>query len=418
MFERGSRIAVVIYRYTESRSRADLLFVFNAARGRLRALCGPEADADESLDITPAMSCSGRVPRRGVASTTRAAVSRESLTAAADALGFVPSRRQYDAWREKQPRPDEFAASSFIRRAFHGSWVKATAELDGLAPEVTAGRLLQQGRKFRDEEIERALELFAADVPAGQRTQRAYKLWAEDHGRRRGAVDVPLSWRTVASYFGKSWNAMIEEQTGEPEQAQRRFPLRGGGRSTRQRSKQQVLEALRQCAEKLEVVFPTKRQFDDWVRDSVDAKGSRPCQMSNTVAHMFGSWPLALSAAGLVSQDEYALYSRSPLRRMDAQGALPFLAAALRDRGGRGRGSPLTRTEYTKWRWSVILHPEAAGVSIPCGEAIRSRFDGKWTEAVERALTAKPAPNIAPHWHEQAFTGERAPLSQRRRVEV
>ena len=37
------------------------------------------------------------------------------------------------------------------------SWVKATAELDGLAPEATAGRLLQQGRKFRNEEIERAL---------------------------------------------------------------------------------------------------------------------------------------------------------------------------------------------------------------------------------------------------------------------
>jgi hypothetical protein len=410
MYVRGDRIAVVIYRFIEARSRTDLLHVFNAARAALAAIrreTAPRPGADDRSQTTVLGLHAAKV-----------AVARASLEQAALDLRRVPSRREYDRWRSQQPRPEEFATATFIRRAFRGSWVEATAELDGLSPDVTARRLLQNGQEFSLAQMDRALEMFAAAVPHGERTQHAYMKWATDYVRLPGAFDVPLNVATLTTRFGLSWSDLLEQKTGERESTLRSMSAPLATPRARSLTAEEKLDCVRMCARELKLPVPTALEFDRWARCRFDSGGRRVAQHSHTIAKSFGGWAGTLFAAGLLTQEQRILHRHRTVHSVFGDEALRFVAAALRDRGTGADGAELTRVGYANWRCSVMLHPEAAGLRVPSGSSILGHAGMKWNEAVRRARGLAPSKAVPPHWHLQRYGGAGVPTSQPRRADA
>lgn len=193
---RGDGLAIALYRFLELRPVADIEYVFAAAVAR-RASIKPSL-SEAALGAADGPEAGGRVER-----------ARASLLAASTELGRLPSRRDYDRWRDAKPRPERFASASFIRRLSNGSWTEALGQIGAPAADSSARRLLSNGRAFTDADRERAWRLFAANVPADQRTRANYAKWAKQYVLRDGAFDVPVAVATLTRGSGRRWRELL-----------------------------------------------------------------------------------------------------------------------------------------------------------------------------------------------------------------
>ena len=217
----GDQLAVAIYRALERGAKADIRHVLAAIAAWESSQSSPQG----STDLGSASDASD-----GAAEDTERA--QRSLRRAIAELGSFPSRRGYDRWRDRQPDRDELASSTFIRKAHRNSWPEALAAAGAPGPDVTARRLLSNGRAFSLQERQRALRLFAAAVPHGQRTIGAYRKWAHKYVLEPGAVDVPVTPKTFTKH-GINWFDVLID-AGLPDEASARTPPSRTGRRRRQ----------------------------------------------------------------------------------------------------------------------------------------------------------------------------------------
>jgi hypothetical protein len=154
------------------------------------------------------------------------------MRAAVVELGRFPSRRRYDLWREQWPNATELASATLIRKVFDNSWRKALEAAGAPQADVTARRLLSNGRAFRPADRRLALRLFAAAVPPGQRTQRAYTDWARAYVLDAGATDIPTNAKSFTKRPRAKWFEVLMD-AGMPNEAAARAPLSGGLREGR-----------------------------------------------------------------------------------------------------------------------------------------------------------------------------------------
>ena len=222
----GGPLAIRLYRLLEERPPADLQHVLDAVRataclarfsGSAQLGPGPEAD-----DVK--------------AGGANVAFARRSLLAARDALGRIPSRPAYDAWRAGQPAPEDYASATTIRRRLgEGDWSKAMFEVGAVGPDVTARRLLANGARFSKNECRTGLTLFFAAAPDSKRGFSDYGRWARAYSRRADAWRIPLHPQTITSRLRAPWSELRAqyETTGwvhepEPERIQTIAPPSSG----------------------------------------------------------------------------------------------------------------------------------------------------------------------------------------------
>jgi len=381
---RGDPLAVTLYRFLQSRPEADARHVLDALAARRGAL---EAASTATTKVAAVQG--GRPSTEG----ERVALCRMSLSAAAADLRRFPSRREYDRWRDSQPHRQELASASLIRRTFRDSWTEAIGQLGAPTADFAARRLLMGGKSFTARERERALRLFLEAVPAGQRTRAAYRDWARQYIQQPGAFDVPLSAGTLTSCSGLSWSELLAA-AGAPEERYRAFTARNGVRKCGFLTPEQILDRIRRAAQELGVPAPTSLEYNRWAADARDENGRPIAPKSMTIMKHFGGWSIALFKAGLIDEQQLAMYWHRRELRMSDDRLLQFLAAALRDLGPN-----IGRLQYRKWRWRVIRHPDWAGARIPSDVCIWERFGNDWGVALGRAKDVKPAPEVPNYLH-------------------
>lgn len=218
----GDQLAVAIYRALERGTKADIRHVLAAIAARESSQSSPQG----STDVRSAAGTSDE-------SADDSEHAQRSLRRAIAELDRFPSRRAYDRWRDQQPDRDELASSTFIRKTHGNSWPEALAAAGAPRANVTARRLLSNGRRFGVQERRRALTLFADAVPHGQRTADAYSNWARRYVLEPGAIDVPVYARTFTVGVGVHWFDVLID-AGLPDEASARTPSRAAGRRRQQ----------------------------------------------------------------------------------------------------------------------------------------------------------------------------------------
>lgn len=187
----ASRAVKRLFRLLEVAPERDLRFVFDAI-----VACGRRnpAQRDETERGEQWLTC------------------RSSLAEAADRLGYVPSKPRYITWRADQVEPGRYATGSAILRILgQGKWRAAAETLEVPKVDVTAGRLLSNGKRFSVEECWAALKLFADAVSPEGRTMSRYGTWAIDHVRAGGSGRVPLNSRTLIKRLRRSWSDLRDD---------------------------------------------------------------------------------------------------------------------------------------------------------------------------------------------------------------
>jgi hypothetical protein len=382
-FTRGDPLAITLFRFLELRPGPDCDHVLGAIALRR----GASADA-----ATVGLE---RLQRVGPAhqDSARTALALQSLRLAADDLKRVPSRREYDRWHSAHPGRAELANSSFIRRTFDDSWVEAVAQVGAPIADITARRLLRNGKAFTEAQKDLALRLFVEAVPPGKRTQAAFKRWARSYVQQPGAFDIPTSAQGLVKGRTRSWHELLES-IGAGEARYRVIKTASRANRASLKTPGQILDLLRLAASDLGVPAPTSIEYQRWVETYLDEYGNRLAPASSTVMARFGGWSIALRRAGLLSEEQFAVYwTRRAMRLSDGR-LLEFVAAAVRD------GDPeLGRLAYRAWRWELLRHPDwPLDGCIPSDMSIVDRF-GSWQEAVVRAKDVPTAAEIPQGMH-------------------
>ncbi len=351
----GDPLALHIYRFLRGRSRADQLAVFRALPSRER-WSSPE----------------------------RANLALRGLVACHDELGEPFSRRQYDAWRDRQVRPQEWPSSTFIRTQFRNHSWHSALDAGSIRPmaDIKARRLFGRGTAFTDGEIEAALRRFAEAYPPGKRTRKAYDAFARQAMTDPAVPDMPRTSITLLRN-GKPLHEALVAIGLEDERDFRAGSTAHYGR--RQRYTTEAMKAaLVQASQELGVRVPTVTAYNAWAR----ASESREFCGSASITRRFGSWRRSLFAAGLTTAEEHAHARHRDGGVIATETAMRFLAACARD-----FGYPPRYVEYLRWREALQVHPELNHQSVPSGTLIRERLKD-WKSALARAAKLEPEPGL------------------------
>jgi hypothetical protein len=191
----GHAAALRLFGLLRDRPVGDLLFVLDAIQTSEASWNSAEPSAARTKSTTGAHD-------RCLA----------ALRAATSELGRNPSRRDYDAWRSAQATQPGLPAASTIRRLVgNGSWTEALAAVGlGIRPDSAARRLLTRGRRFSRDECQAAFGLFCAEMPAGRRSAREYRMWANRYAANPGALRVPFDHRLLTIRLGMPWRELVE----------------------------------------------------------------------------------------------------------------------------------------------------------------------------------------------------------------
>jgi hypothetical protein len=397
------RLAWELFRLLRDRSADDRLYVYRALTARLSA--GPTSAPE------------------------RVTLAVNALATCMETIGKAPSRRSYDQWRASQERPSEWPSATSIRNLFGSSWAKA---LDALgvkpAPDVLARRLLNIGRGYTEDDCLAAIgSCVEALMPKEQLTFGTYHEWAQRElaDASRPKQRLPLS----STVFCKHWGSWVGALTkaGFPEL----LPKTGGHKQGTPRgtadkySDENVLDFLRQAAQETKQGKMTKKLtmtgYDRWREAKIEA--GRECgevifvPSVQVPLHRYGSWPRALHAAGLATEDEARLAPQQGTRRLTDEEVIGCVVAALSDIGyptpdsangwkvkdeeddssqPRGDDSDrasakaarptlwLTRADYNRWRRERLLRADYPGLRVCGDQLIRQRL-GAWVEVIALA---------------------------------
>jgi hypothetical protein len=432
------RLAWELFRLLRDRSTDDRLYVFRALTARLSA--GPTGAPE------------------------RVTLATNALAACMDAIGKVPSRRSYDDWRREQERPSEWPSATSIRNLFGPSWAKA---LDALgvkpAPDVLARRLLNIGRGYTAEDVLAALRVCATALSPERLTFAIYHEWAQQEladpsGPRQR---LPLSSTVFCHHFG-SWAGALTA-AGYPELVSNT----GSHRKSRPHgpaenyTEDRILDCVREAARESKrskvthkLTMPRYERWRDEKVEEAEARGEVLFIPSVQVPlTRFGSWPLALRAAGLATEEEARLAPQRGFRRLTDHEVLACVLTALADTGyptpdsangwkvtdteepvaGRGGPDPggrdgggdpgrdpgdtgestierstssrdkakaprpklwLTRADYNRWRRERLLKADYPGPRVCGDQLIRVRF-GSWVEVIALANERLEAQEMA-----------------------
>jgi hypothetical protein len=277
-------------------------------------------DADEAFDelalrLDAALDCAGELELRRLfcdvvgrrfraASGLRVMLSIRALRAFAE---DVPpdmrggssdlSPEHYERWRAEQEVSREWPSRRFVFRCFGESW---TAGLDAAELPVCHGRrarqqLMRKRESFTSDEMLAVLRSWLADGGTTNDTFAAYRAWAIAQLTAGRAARLPISAPTVRRAFG-TWAHAVAIADGDSSSYGRGRSL-DAGRAYR---RLQLLDQLRRAA--LETGMwsrLTRRAHDDWVKARAASEPAPPGAVSETIRRRFGSWHLALTAAGL-----------------------------------------------------------------------------------------------------------------------
>lgn len=399
--EDTDRLAWELFRLLRDRSADDRLYVFRALTARLSA--GPTGAPE------------------------RVTLATNALAACMDATRKVPSRRSYDDWRREQDRPSEWPSATSIRNLFGPSWAKA---LDALgvkpAPDVLARRLLNIGQGYTKEDVLAALRSCASALRPERLTFAIYREWARGElaDPRGPRQRLPLASAVFCHHFG-SWAGALTA-AGYPELVSNT----GSHRKSRPHgpaehyTDERIFDCLRQAARETKRSKVTHKLtmpgYERWRQEELDGAAARgevifipSVQVPLT---RFGSWPLALRAAGLATEEEARLAPQRGLRRLTDDEVLACVVAALagtgyptpdsangwkvtdeEETGGRGPVDEsasskdkikaprprlwLTRVDYNRWRRERLLKTDYPGPRVCGDQLIRQRF-GSWVEVI------------------------------------
>lgn len=288
-------------------------------------------------------------------------------------LGHAPSRRDWDTWRARQNRPQDWPSASAIRNAFGGSWSRARHAAGGQpSPAASALRLTAQGASYTDKEMLAAL-LAAGGENLSALTFEGYVRWARARAPRLDGPRTPRSGKPFRRRWG-SWAQAMEAAaeaagtTGNPRS-------RAWGKTY---GSEVIIDALMEATAD---VKPgphglTFGQYDRWARTH---PLGRPRPRAATVARHFGSWAHALEAAGLLGSHEARQRAARVGTPHSDEELVAWLCRAV-DECGQG----VTRASYASWRRLVIACREPGDPIPPSDATLRLRLGG-WGSALTRA---------------------------------
>lgn len=292
------------------------------------------------------------------------------------------SRGAYDRWRQKQDWPSEWPSSQLIANTF-GSWARAkeVAGETSLA-DVMARRLVENGRALTRGEILAGIKLYAET--GEPLTLTRYISWArkemqrEDRELDRFARSAP----SINRVFGSWADLIVEAGLADRLAAERRPGFEPSGNPedyTADRVKHWMATAAPECGGRL----MTRERYDRWasMQTSDALKDGRRLVIprSATAMRHFQSWPHALAAIGLISEDEATERQGRRGKFKSTAFLTESLAQALEDLGARP-----TCAEYQEWRRLRQLHGDASAKLIPACDTIAGRLGG-WQAALDAA---------------------------------
>ena len=261
------------------------------------------------------------------------------------------SRGAYVAWRAASARPDEWPTAHEVQQSLGDSWRMATSAIGAspfAAPTVGTGRVTG-GRAFTADELVRCVQEFAAATEDGPLLFKEYREWARERMLDPDRVlpryvramkcftDVFGTWRQALDAAGLGDRAVGGH--GSP-------PARDG--AERALAQEQAIVWLRRAW--------ATHSADGWMRQDDltafrrarrDAAGSPLVENAPDWSRMrtlFGSWPRALHAAGLIDDATLERRDGHPAALIAREEAV---ASVLRAIDVRGRD--LTKGEYDRW---------------------------------------------------------------------
>jgi len=234
-------------------------------------------------------------------------------------------------------------------------------ELDGSLASASSERIVL---------VRSAMELFVAETGEALSKKR-YERWRLARADR---ATLPSATFVVNTWTG-SWSTAMDKLGFEPaaDHAARRMAMSGAPLSD-----SALLEHLRACAAELGAT-PRVSDYHDWRRENLRRPGSAPYAGPQTYRRRFGSWRLAVEAAGLLTR---AVTPSARVAQWTVEDALGYLREADAQSGpGRMRVS-----QYDDWRRQRLAALPLSGSStaIPYGAAISNRLGG-WLPALAAA---------------------------------
>jgi len=358
-------------------------------------------------------------------------------------IGRAPSRRDYDLWRAGQAHPDQWLSASGIRKAFGNSWARAIDALNvEPRPDILARRLLNFNRPYKREELLEGLRACAAAVGVEYLAFSVYRAWAIEELKRpdRACKRLALSRYAFKKHFGSWIEALVAAGLPELTRASNddKLPMPRGPAYDNDHLRRALLGANRfhlECeaqAGRGDDRHPprqlTRRVFEQWRQGEAEAAQAQGrviyLPSAASIILRLGSWTEALHWAGLIDDERLRAAHRQKARPLTDDEVLDYLVFALNDlrpvaekaearltRGdatdataasstrlsaGPAAATPLSRSEYRRWRRGRLLKTEDPWRRPASDSLFVDRFDGWWrAEAMARARRRRPEAELA-----------------------
>jgi hypothetical protein len=319
----------------------------------------------------------------------RARLALEVLRRCEREIGQTVSKRRYERWREAHSEREMLPSSTYVANSLGGTWARAM-DAAGVAPAVEHATLRwhRQGPVPTDEEVLEELRRCARelriDFAFGEYRAWALVQRAENPGRY-GLLIHPASF---IRRFGSFAQARIAAGLGESRR--HRGPRANHAEYTPEACIAFVQAAARETRTKRML---GARDYMRWrtaqLEDARRRGVWRPIPEWKIARDRFDTWPRALAAAGLISNEEAAQYYRGQGQRVPDEHIAKWLCAAA-----SALGPGMTGHAYKTWRQTQIDSPTAG--YPPSQRVIQLRF-GRWTAAVQSADAALAAPKPFEH---------------------
>jgi hypothetical protein len=373
-------------------------------------------DADKSLVHASLQQRLNPGPSSG-----KAALAREALERCRRALALdqMPSRSHYDDFRAKQAEPKEWPSATLIRNALGGgSWQRATAAANGQPlPDLTARRLISNGKIFPRSELEPILQYWARQTEGALR-QGDFLAWCRDEaGKEQPAFKrLPLTANTLERHFGGWAEALAaiggldrcvfywrkdslqpEAKDAVDEGKKKRLdlstlPSQTGG----QYSHNEAQAWLRWSRGQLDLAQGEPMTYQDYVE--LRRQLMREAQKQGRVVHMpstttirsqLGSFRNAQVALGL-AQAKHVCASRKRFGEDELLAAVVEAGTSQSRSLRRALAGELTQASYTAWRKERLSRPKYDR-RVPSLKTLLARLGGRrlrWVEVLKRVEQA------------------------------